>query len=416
MIFGGRGQQTNVVLAGFQDAMESVSRGSEPLSSSASAKLRHAMAARLGQEMAARVSANLQRPGPAPPPINSRALAPPPVIKRRVSESRAPKTPTRFARARALTSPAPPIRRPPPSPGPSSALRLPGDSLFNGCHVVLPMSGLTGVVRWLGETEFAPGFWVGVELDHGPGRNNGTVAGVRYFQCDAQRGLFVRPSNCHVIAEPEQAGALQSDTPAAAAALSRQPSPHGLEGAADEDPFDDELRAISAHANVQAPHEAFLADETITNAQAMDELVPAEHSLTKLESMDKRLQNLGTVVANIQETITHGSPPKSPAVNRHPLAQQPHAIEGKTSPTHAGHRPPAEAKSPTHVADWQYAEVNKLLRQNHELSKALEHVQQIAVEAINALERERKEKDAQIRSLREQVQRREISRNFGRAR
>ena len=206
MIFGGRGQQTNVVLAGFQDAMESVSRGSEPLSSSASAKLRHAMAARLGQEMAARVSANLQRPGPAPPPINSRALAPPPVIKRRVSESRAPKTPTRFARARALTSPAPPIRRPPPSPGPSSALRLPGDSLFNGCHVVLPMSGLTGVVRWLGETEFAPGFWVGVELDHGPGRNNGTVAGVRYFQCDAQRGLFVRPSNCHVIAEPEQAG------------------------------------------------------------------------------------------------------------------------------------------------------------------------------------------------------------------
>ena len=48
--------------------------------------------------------------------------------------------------------------------------------------------------------------------------------------------------------------------------------------------------------------------------------------------------------------------------------------------------------------------------------KALEHVQQIAVEAINALERERKEKDAQIRSLREQVQRREISRNFGRAR
>ena len=36
--------------------------------------------------------------------------------------------------------------------------------------------------------------------------------------------------------------------------------------------------------------------------------------------------------------------------------------------------------------------------------------------SINALERERKEKDAQIRSLREQVQRREISRNFGRAR
>ena len=233
------------------------------------------------------------------------------------------------------------------------------------------MSGLTGVVRWLGETEFAPGFWVGVELDHGPGRNNGTVAGVRYFQCDAQRGLFVRPSNCHVIAEPEQAGALHSDTPAAS--LSRQPSPHGLVGA-DEDRFDDELRAISAHTNVQAPHEACLADETITNVQAMDEHVPAEHSLTKLESMDKRLHTLGTVVANIQETITQGSPWESPAVNRHPLAQQPHAIEGKSSPTHTGHRPPAEAKSPTHVADWQYAEVNKLLRQNHELSKAFEHV------------------------------------------
>ena len=37
-------------------------------------------------------------------------------------------------------------------------------------------------VRFVGETNFATGFWVGVELETPDGKNNGAVAGVQYFR------------------------------------------------------------------------------------------------------------------------------------------------------------------------------------------------------------------------------------------
>ncbi|XP_044171153.1 CAP-Gly domain-containing linker protein 1-like [Acropora millepora] len=47
-----------------------------------------------------------------------------------------------------------------------------------------------GVVRYVGDTGFAKGKWAGVELDEPLGKNDGAVAGTRYFQCEPMYGLF----------------------------------------------------------------------------------------------------------------------------------------------------------------------------------------------------------------------------------
>ncbi|XP_057209943.1 CAP-Gly domain-containing linker protein 1 isoform X3 [Triplophysa rosa] len=51
-----------------------------------------------------------------------------------------------------------------------------------------------GVVQFLGETQFAPGQWAGIVLDEPIGKNDGSVSGVRYFQCEPLMGIFTRPS------------------------------------------------------------------------------------------------------------------------------------------------------------------------------------------------------------------------------
>ena len=50
------------------------------------------------------------------------------------------------------------------------------------------------VIMYIGKTSIAPGYWIGVKYDEAVGKNDGSVFGQRYFECDNNYGGFVRPN------------------------------------------------------------------------------------------------------------------------------------------------------------------------------------------------------------------------------
>lgn len=77
-----------------------------------------------------------------------------------------------------------------------------------------------GYVQFIGGTQFAPGQWAGIVLDESIGKNDGSVAGVRYFQCEDGKGIFTRPSKLSKTPLPEKEanGRQASPAPGASAA------------------------------------------------------------------------------------------------------------------------------------------------------------------------------------------------------
>ncbi|KAL9053325.1 MAG: hypothetical protein Q9206_003979, partial [Seirophora lacunosa] len=60
----------------------------------------------------------------------------------------------------------------------------------------------TATVRFVGNTHFATGVWVGVVLDDPTGKNDGSVQGQRYFDCPPAHGMFVRPTKLTILEQP----------------------------------------------------------------------------------------------------------------------------------------------------------------------------------------------------------------------
>ncbi|KAL4157980.1 hypothetical protein PRNP1_003760 [Phytophthora ramorum] len=67
-----------------------------------------------------------------------------------------------------------------------------------GAHVAFG-AGKTGIVRFIGETDFASGEWVGIELERPEGKNNGELNGRVYFTCEPNHGLFVKKSMVRTV-------------------------------------------------------------------------------------------------------------------------------------------------------------------------------------------------------------------------
>lgn len=99
-----------------------------------------------------------------------------------------------------------------------------------------------GSIQFIGETKFAPGEWAGIVLDDLSGKNDGSVGGIRYFQCQPKKGVFSRLSR--LTREPldvDQLTQLQqqscqkdvgegSDGTASPVARQMSPSPASLSG------------------------------------------------------------------------------------------------------------------------------------------------------------------------------------------
>ncbi|EGD77763.1 hypothetical protein PTSG_08852 [Salpingoeca rosetta] len=62
-----------------------------------------------------------------------------------------------------------------------------------GCKVVVKKQ-YVGTVRFIGETEYSTGEWVGVELKDPVGKHDGMFRGKRYFTCAKGHGIFARPT------------------------------------------------------------------------------------------------------------------------------------------------------------------------------------------------------------------------------
>ena len=75
-----------------------------------------------------------------------------------------------------------------------------------------------GVIVFIGETHFNTGEWAGVVLDGPVGKNDGSVAGRRYFSCEMNHGIFARQSKLSKIVTDEASASAEKSEEVAATA------------------------------------------------------------------------------------------------------------------------------------------------------------------------------------------------------
>ncbi|XP_044029180.1 CAP-Gly domain-containing linker protein 1 isoform X2 [Siniperca chuatsi] len=128
------------------------------------------------------------------------------------------------------TSPSSGTPKPVPPEKPPGSVTSPtqeGSADFQIGERVWVNGNKPGFVQFIGGTQFAPGQWAGIVLDEPIGKNDGSVAGVRYFQCEDGRGIFTRPSKLTKTALPEKEANGGQASPAPGASATSETAPVG---------------------------------------------------------------------------------------------------------------------------------------------------------------------------------------------